>query len=60
LFQAGGVQEMKKASTTRRTVLGGLGGFAGASLLKSQQDPFRDHSRVPGMDELKTAVEFDR
>jgi 4-hydroxymandelate oxidase len=50
---------MKKASTTRRTVLGGLGGFAGASLLKSQQDPFRDHSRVPGMDELKTAVEFE-
>ena len=50
---------MKKATTTRRTVLGGLGGFAGASLLKSQQDPFRDHSRVPGMDELKTAVEFE-
>src|ERR1700737_1086966 len=51
---------MKKASTTRRTVLNGLGaGLAGASLLKSQQDPFRDHARVPGMDELKTAVEFE-
>jgi 4-hydroxymandelate oxidase len=51
---------MKKASTTRRTVLGGLGaGLAGASLLKPQQDPFRDHSRIPGMDELKTAVEFE-
>ena len=51
---------MKKASTTRRTVLGGLGaGLAGASLLKPQQDPFRDHSRVPGMNELKTAVEFE-
>src|SRR5579864_4654757 len=51
---------MKKPSATRRTVLSGLGaGLAGASLLKPQQDPFRDHSRVPGMDELKTAVEFE-
>ena len=51
---------MKKASTTRRTVLRGLSGsLAGASLLQSQQDPFRDHSRVPGMDELATAVEFE-
>jgi len=51
---------MKKASTTRRNILGGLGaGLAGASLLKPQQDPFRDHSRIPGMDELKTAVEFE-
>ena len=51
---------MKEKRATRRAVLGGLGvGVAGASLLKSQQDPFRDHSRVPGMDELKTAVEFE-
>jgi len=51
---------MKKSSTTRRTVLGGLGaGLAGASLLKPQQDPFRDHSRIPAMNELKTAVEFE-
>ena len=51
---------MKKKGATRRAVLGGLGaGVTGASLLKSQQDPFRDHSRVPGMDELKTAVEFE-
>jgi 4-hydroxymandelate oxidase len=51
---------MKKANTTRRSVLGGLGaGLAGASLLKPQQDPFHDHSRIPGMDELKTAVEFE-
>ena len=50
---------MKKKGATRRAVLGGLGGVAGASLLQSQQDPFRDHSRVPEMDELKTAVEFE-
>jgi len=51
---------MKKTSATRRTVLGGLGaGLAGTALLKPQQDPFHDHSRVPGMDELKTAIEFE-
>jgi 4-hydroxymandelate oxidase len=63
---------MKKTATTRRAVLGGLGaGFAGAVLLKSQQDPLRDAARVPGegtadklrvpaMDELKTVQEFER
>ena len=51
---------MRKTDATRRTLLGGLGaGLAGTGLLKSQQDPFRDHSRVPGMDELKTAIEFE-
>jgi len=51
---------MKTKGATRRSVLGGLGvGLTGASLLESQQDPFRDHSRIPGMDELKTAVEFE-
>ena len=45
---------------TRRTALGGLGGaLVGSSLLEAQQDPFRDHSRVPGMDELTTVMEFE-
>jgi 4-hydroxymandelate oxidase len=45
---------------TRRTALGGLGGaLAGASLLNAQQDPFRDHSRVPSIDELTTVTEFE-
>ena len=45
---------------TRRAALGGLGGaLAGSSLLEAQQDPFRDHSRVPGMDELTTVTEFE-
>jgi isopentenyl diphosphate isomerase/L-lactate dehydrogenase-like FMN-dependent dehydrogenase len=40
--------------------LRGLAGFLAASpLLRSQQDPFRDHSRVPGMDELLTALDFE-
>ncbi len=51
---------MKQKGATRRAILGQLGaGVTGASLLKAQQDPFRDHSRVPSMDELKTAVEFE-
>jgi 4-hydroxymandelate oxidase len=51
---------MKARSATRRAVLGGLGAsVAGTALLKSQQDPFHDHSRVPAMDELKTAADFE-
>ena len=51
---------MKQKGATRRAMLGKLGaGVTGASLLKAQQDPFRDHSRVPDMDELRTAVEFE-
>ena len=43
-----------------RTVLGGLGAaLAGPAVLRSQQDPFRDHSRVPGMDELVTVSDFE-
>ncbi|HLH37653.1 MAG TPA: alpha-hydroxy acid oxidase [Bryobacteraceae bacterium] len=51
---------MKKKGATRRAILGGIGaGIASSALLKSQQDPFRDHSRVPGIDELKTVIEFE-
>jgi 4-hydroxymandelate oxidase len=47
------------SSTTRRTVLAGLGATLVGSQLRSQQDPFRDHSRVPGMDELVTVTDFE-
>jgi hypothetical protein len=51
---------MKRSGATRRAWLGGLGaGVAGTTLLKSQQDPPRDSTRVPGMDELKTVLEFE-
>jgi isopentenyl diphosphate isomerase/L-lactate dehydrogenase-like FMN-dependent dehydrogenase len=33
--------------------------LAGTRLAGAQQDPFRDHSRVPGLDELKTAFDFE-
>lgn len=45
---------------SRRSALRGLAGFlAGSPLLRGQQDPFRDHSRVPGLNELLTAFDFE-
>ena len=32
---------------------------ASSPLLRGQQDPFRDHSRVPKLDELLTALDFE-
>ncbi len=47
-------------SLTRRRALQQLGVFLAASpLVRGQQDPFRDHSRVPAMDELVTALDFE-
>jgi len=44
----------------RRECLTALMSFlAGSPLLESQQDPFRDHSRVPGLKELTTAFDFE-
>ena len=35
-------------------------GFVAASpLLRGQEDPFRNHSRAPGINELTTAFDFD-
>jgi 4-hydroxymandelate oxidase len=45
---------------TRRKALCGLAGFlAGSPLLRGQQDPFRDHSRVPALNELLTTFDFE-
>lgn len=44
----------------RRNALRALAGFlAGSPLLRAQQDPFRDHSRIPGLNELLTAFDFE-
>src|SRR5271156_2611320 len=47
-------------SFTRRSGLRNLGMFlAGSPLMRGQQDKFRDHSRVPRMDELVTSFDFE-
>ncbi|HYI96344.1 MAG TPA: alpha-hydroxy acid oxidase [Bryobacteraceae bacterium] len=54
------IEQNWRRSSTRRDALCGLAGFlAGSSRLLGQQDTFRDHSRVPGMDELITAFDFE-
>jgi 4-hydroxymandelate oxidase len=56
----GKLQNLWQKSVSRRKAVRGLAGFLAASpLLPGQQDPFRDHSRVPGMDELLTALDFE-
>ena len=46
-------------SLNRRTAFRAMAGFlAGSPLLRSQQDPFRDHSRVPALNELGQRFRF--
>jgi 4-hydroxymandelate oxidase len=50
------------ASVSRRHALLGLAGmFAGSSALRAQRDPqpLRDHRRMPGLDEMLTAFDFE-
>src|SRR5260370_23380 len=45
---------------SRRAALRQLAGLvAGSPLLRAQLDPFRDHSRIPGLNELLTAFDFE-
>jgi isopentenyl diphosphate isomerase/L-lactate dehydrogenase-like FMN-dependent dehydrogenase len=47
-------------SLNRRMAFQRLAAFlAGSPLLRGQQDPFRDHSRIPALQELKTAFDFE-
>jgi 4-hydroxymandelate oxidase len=43
----------------RRESLQALGAFLAASPLLAQRDPLRDHTRVPGLNELLTAFDFE-
>src|SRR5882724_8505985 len=48
------------SSPTRRRALQIMGNLlAGSPLLFGQQDPFRDSSRVPGLNELVNAFDFE-
>ena len=47
-------------NVTRRNAFRALAGFfAGSPLLRSQRDPFRSHNRVPGLEELVDAFDFE-
>ncbi|MFN0100793.1 MAG: alpha-hydroxy acid oxidase [Bryobacteraceae bacterium] len=47
-------------SATRRHAFRALAGLLAASpLLRAQLDPFREHSRIPKLDELITAFDFE-
>lgn len=53
-------QKQWQGSLTRRAALAGISSFlAGSPKLAAQHDTFRDHSRVPGIDELITALDFE-
>lgn len=54
------IENRWRPGMTRRRALRGLAGFlAGSPLLRAQQDPFRDHSRVPAMEELVDVFDFE-
>ena len=56
----GKLEQTWLASLSRRDAFRSLAGFlAGSPLLRAQQDPFRDHSRVPGIEEKVTAFDFE-
>ncbi len=49
-----------QSSVSRRNALGSLGAFmAGARLACAQRDPFRDHSRVAGLEEMRDVFDFE-
>jgi 4-hydroxymandelate oxidase len=54
------ITEPWHASSTRRHALCALAGFlAGSRHASGQQDPYRAHARVPSLDELLTAFDFE-
>src|SRR6266568_6321927 len=56
----GKLEDRWRRSVSRRSALCGLAGFlAGSPRLRAQQDTFRDHSRVPGINEQVTAFDFE-
>src|SRR5437016_4640614 len=56
----GRLEKQWLSSLTRRRALHIMSGLlAGSPLLSGQQDPFRDSSRVPAMNELVNAFDFE-
>jgi len=56
----GRIEKAWAQSISRRNAFRALTGFIASSpLLRAQQDPFHDHSRVPGLNEMVTAFDFE-
>jgi 4-hydroxymandelate oxidase len=56
----GKIERTWAGSLSRRNAFRALAGFmAGSPLLRSQQDPFHDHSRVPSLAEMVTTFDFE-
>src|SRR5260370_3900044 len=57
----GKLEDQWLSSSTRRTALRSVVTtfVGGSTLLRGQQDPYRDHSRVPAMNELVSAFDFE-
>jgi 4-hydroxymandelate oxidase len=56
----GKLEEQWRSSATRRSAVRKMASLiAGSTLLKGQQDRFRDHSRIPALNELVTTFEFE-
>lgn len=56
----GKIENEWRNSLSRRNALRGLAGLlAGLRTARGQQDPFRDNSRIPGIDELATVFDFE-
>ena len=54
------VERAWQAGVSRRNAMRAMAGFvAGSPLLRGQQDAFRDHSRVAGLNELGTSFDFE-
>jgi 4-hydroxymandelate oxidase len=57
----GKLERQWREGSTRRCALGRVAALlAGSPLLRAQQDPVREHSRVPGLNELTTAFDFEQ
>jgi isopentenyl diphosphate isomerase/L-lactate dehydrogenase-like FMN-dependent dehydrogenase len=65
MLRANGIQvtrleQIWASSLTRRRAWRAMAGvIAGSPLLRSQQDPFHDHSRVPGLNEMINSFDFE-
>ena len=56
----GRLHDQWRSSLTRRAGLRNLAAFiAGAPVVLGQQDRFRDHTRIPGIQEMVTAFDFE-